>query len=664
MADDNMTKPADEMSQFSEAHYPGLVTQIRNEYKLAWKHQEPKKKEAEVRLKLYNNQKRDKKAVGDTTLFTIQQTVLASLYDDKLTPGFGGREEGDDEQTDNLDAMAEFDYDEMGKDIKDYDFDWDTCFFGWGVMQMEEYVRDPENNRFYPLPKVIDPIVFLRDPDATSINGDPETGEGSARFFGFPSRMGKQQMKDNEHIFEEVKTVNFSGIQHESNESMMDLMRSAQNARDEAQGRQSTEKDTLQGNLGANSRYDILIWYTFYEDANGEIKRLKCWLANGASKLIGVQVLEKNYWQFVYRQLFRTSHDFDGVSIPDLVEDKQRARALIANLGLNALKADVQPMYMYDSNKVTNRKDLKFGYNKFIPVDAKGENINTAIQPMVKARFNMQLVDFIYSILDISAQKATATPDIQQGIQSQQNRPLGETNLVKTGVDTRYSLGAKVFGWSEADFWRQWYMMYYDYFAEDIDEKVLRLVGAFGAKWRTLSKKDFITRINPDVKIESKAVNRAKQMEERRDLMSYYTLALQEPTSNRRYGLKKLGRMFGQEKDELDRLFPPTIDERIAEDENDKLNSDEFVGVMREDDHNVHLEIHSKARDTESARAHIETHKKALMIKKTNPEWFPQDQQTDFQAPAGEMQLPIPGRQSQQPNPRPIAPSQSPGGAQ
>lgn len=660
---EEQTQPAETTSQFSEGNFAGLVDQIRREYTLAWKHQEPKKKEAETRLKLYNNQKRDKKAVGDTTLFTIMQTVLASLYDDELVPGFGGREEGDDEQTDNLDAMAEFDYDEMGKDVKDYDWDWDTCFFGYGILQMEEYVRDPDNNRFYPLPKVIDPIVFLRDPDGTSINGDPETGEGSCRFFGFPSRMGKEQMKDNEHIFQSVKDTEFGDVQQESQEQMMNLMRSAQNARDEAQGRQSTDKQSENLDLGTNTRYDVLIWYTFYKNADGEVQRVKCWLTNGGSKLIGVQVLKKNYWQFVYRQLFRTSHDFDGVSIPDLVEDKQRARALIANLGLNALKADVQPMYVYDSNKVTNRKDLKFGYNKFIPVDAKGENINTAIAPMQKARFNMQLVDFIYTILDVSAQKATATPDIQQGIQSQENRPLGETNLVKTGVDTRYSLAAKVFGWSEQDFWQQWYMMYYDYFADDIDEKVLRLVGAFGAKWRTLSKSDFITRINPDIKIESKAVNRAKQIEERRELTGYYSLALQEPTANRRYGLKKLGRLYGQEKDELDRLFPPTIDERVAEDENDDLNKDKFVGVSREDDHNVHLEIHAKARETDAAKAHIETHKKALMIKKLHPEWFPQDQQTDFQAPAGEMQLPIPGR-GMQPNQRPIAPSQAPGGAQ
>ena len=50
--------------------YETLAKQIQTEYELAWKHQRPKKVEYEKRLKLYNNQKRNKKAVGDTTMFT------------------------------------------------------------------------------------------------------------------------------------------------------------------------------------------------------------------------------------------------------------------------------------------------------------------------------------------------------------------------------------------------------------------------------------------------------------------------------------------------------------------------------------------------------------------------------------------------------------------
>ena len=273
----------------------------------------------------------------------------------------------------------------------------------------------------------------------------------------------------------------------------------------------------------------------------------------------------------------------------------------------------------------------------------------------------MNLLDFIYTSLDASAQKATATPEIQQGAMSDTERTLGELNLISAKVDTRYSLAAKIFGWSEKDFWSQWYALYDENFADNIDEKILRVVGAFGAKWRPLKRGDIVANIAPDIKIESKVLSRAKQMEERQSLTQYLTLAFQDPTVNRRYGLKELGRLSGLGKDQLDRLLPPTIDERIAEDQNELLNQDKLVPVLPEDDHNVHLEIHSKAKDTDATYAHVETHKKALSIKKTRPDLFPIDEQAaNFQE--GQATPPSLGAGAGAMNaPRPIQPSQTSG---
>lgn len=630
----------------------GLGKQVQAEYNLAWKHQKPKKDEYEVRLRLFNNQKRNKKAVGDTTMFTIFQTVLASLYVDRLDATWEGKEEGDEDVGNNLNALSKNDYDDMGKDIIDYDWDWDTCFFGRGLLAVDEFIRDPDKNLFLPIPRVLDPIPFLRDPYAVSINGDM-MGRGSARFFGYEMKMTKDDLRKHPHIFDDIdfKDLHFSS-------GTQSILQDAIQARVEAQGNQSILKDEAEARLGANAQYTVTEWYTHYE-INGKVKKIKCWLANDRNKVIGVQVLKDNYWKVFDRPLYPHAHEWDGTSIPDLTEDKQRARAVAQNLGLNAMKADLYPMYIYDSSKITNRKDLKFNFNKFIPVDKAGENINNAISPLIKSRPNMQLLDFIYNSLALSAEKATATPEIQQGVQSEKDRPLGETNLIASKVDTRYSLSAKVFGWSEKRFWRDgWYQSYKDNFGDDIDEKVLRIVGAFGAKWRPLVKKDIVTpKIDPDVRIESRVLSRAKQLEERQTLTAYFSLALQEPTSNRRWGLKKLGRLNGLEKDEIERLFPPTIDERIAEQQNDDLNKNKPVRVLAEDDHNVHLEIHSKANDTEATKAHIKTHELALSIKKVQPELFPQEPQSaDFQQPGTEKLLPMPERQN-----KPIAPSQTSG---
>lgn len=639
--------------------YSTLAEQCRSEYTLAWKHQKPKKDEWEIRLKLYNNQKRDSTAVGDTTMFTVMQTILASLYVDKLNVEFSGREDGDEETADNLTALADFDYDEMGKATIDYEWDFDTLFFGHGLVAMEEYERDPENNVFVPMPQVIDPLLFLHDPLAVSVNGN-RSGKGAMRFGGYEIKMTKQDMLDHPYFIKDklkFEKIEFGG----GTES---ILRDAIEARDEAQGRQPSLKHEGEVSLKDNAQYDVTIWYTHWTGAgDSKPEKYKVFLVNERQDVVGIQKIERKrgkrtLFPIIDRFLYPTAHDWDGTSIPDLVEDKQRARAVAQNLGLKAMKADIYPMYVYDSNRIRNRNDLNFEFNKFVPADIpEGGRVDGAIQPINKASPNMNLLDFIYTSLDVSAQKATATPEIQQGVMSEQERTLGELNIIASKVDTRFSLSAKVFGWSEADFWYHWYALYDENFADKIDEKILRVVGAFGAKWRPLKRGDIIANISPDIKIESLALSRAKQLEERQSLTQYLGFVLGDETANRRYALREAGRLFGLEKDQLDRLLPPTIDERIAEDQNDMLNQDKLVPVLPEDDHNVHLEIHAKAKDTNATYAHIETHKKALSIKKVRPELFPVDQaNANFQS-GQEPVRPVGTPQSA--GVRPVQPSQT-----
>lgn len=644
------------METNNKISYKSLQEQCRAEYTLAWKHQKPKKDEWQVRLKLYNNQKRDKSAVGDTTLFTVMQTVLASLYSDRLIVDFVGRDEGDSDSAKNLNDLAEFDYDEMKKSTIDYYWNWDTLFFGHGLLAMEEYQRDTKNNVFVPMPQVIDPLLFLHDPNAVSVNGDV-SGKGAMRFGGYEIKMTKQDMLDHPFFFKDqvdVKELDYGG-------GMESILKDAIEARDNSQGRQPSLKHESELSLGANSLYEVTVWYTHYKGENDtKPEKYKVWLANERSKIVGLQKIERKIgsrvvFPIIDRFLYPTSNDWDSVSIPDLVEDKQRARAIAQNLGLKAMKADIYPMYVYDSNRIRNRNDLNFEFNKFVPADIpEGGSVSGAIQPIMKASPNLNLMNFIYTSLDASAQKATATPEIQQGAVSSEQRTLGELNLVASKVDTRYSLAAKVFGWSETEFWRHWYALYDENFS-DIDEKILRIVGAFGPTWRPVKRGDIISELMPDIKIESKNLSRARQLEERSLLTQYFGLALGDPSVNRRYALKELARVNGMTKEQIDRLFPPTIDERIAEDQNVLLSQNQIVPVLPEDDHNVHLEIHSKAKDTDATYAHIETHKRALSMQKTMPEAFPQAQ-AQFQS-GGMMPTP----QMQTPEPTPVQPSQTSG---
>ncbi|PIY96074.1 MAG: hypothetical protein COY66_04955 [Candidatus Kerfeldbacteria bacterium CG_4_10_14_0_8_um_filter_42_10] len=333
---------------------------------------------------------------------------------------------------------------------------------------------------------------------------------------------------------------------------------------------------------------------------------------NNQKTIIRYQELSSLFIPIIDRAMYPISHDWDGVSVPDIIEDKTRARSVIQNLGLRGIKSNLHPMYLYDTNKINNRFDLDFGFNKHIPVNGP---TNNALEPVQRQHVGTD-ADWILKMLDTAAQKATATPDMAQGMVSQQDRTLGELNKVDANKDRRYSLSARIFGWSEKRFWQQWYRLYKTHFKKDIDEKIVRIRGALGTKFRPFTRENIVAFIDPDVEVESKAIVESDRMKKLQLWNNYLGLVMADPNSNKRYGLRKMGRLTGLDKDEIDILLPATIDEMKAEDENQALNLNKLVEVDVIDDDIAHLEIHNKVADFSAKYAHIQAHKRSMLLKK------------------------------------------------
>lgn len=590
-----------ELETLKGTDFTSLIKQIDTEYNLAWWSFKLKFDEFGVRLKLYNNQKRDKEAVGDPLLFTIHQTVLASLYDDKLNVTFVPREQGDEDVAENDTALADYDAGEMEKDVLDYNWDWDATFYGVGLVCLMEFDRD----RMLPIPEYWNRMTTLVDPRATSVNGDIK-GRGRARFMGREVRLTKGDMDDAGVYF------NYSDLKNETKD-LRSFTDEAETLSQDARGLQQTSK--FSGLEGDNVDHRVLEWFTMWKG-----KRVFVTLANNRKKVIRYHVLKDKNIPIIDRRIYPMPNSFDGISIPDLVEDKQRARAVLQNLGLKGAKANLHPMYLFNTNKIKNRADLNFDFNKFIPVD--GDTTN-AVQVMPKDTIKQE-VQYIMNVLDASAQKATATPDIQQGATGNEKRSATELSLQTQKVDTRYSLSAKIFGWSEKRFWRQWHNLYKEHFKDGIDEKVVRVVGALGAAYRPFRREDIVSTTDLDVSVESRVLSEAKRFNQARSFEGFLAIIAKDPNANIRYGFKHLGKLKGIKKDEIDLLLPPTIEELRAEDENAQLEKDELVEVMATDNHITHLEIHNKLSDTPAKFAHIQAHKRAMLLARVRPDLIPQ----------------------------------------
>jgi len=595
---------------YTTEEYTELLNQIKSEYQVSYVFMYPKFVEWNRRLKILNNLVREKDKIGCTLMFTIHQTILAAMYQDRIGVKFSPRTGGDQEQGDRWNVLAKYSYDEMGKAELDYDWIWDTLAYSYGLVLLWEWDSETDT----PVPITIDPNTFFRDPDAISITGK-KNGEGKTRFCGryvyLTEYEVKQYIKDG--IFDGISSCD--ELTKGGGVSIVD-----ENARlrKENLGYQSSlnQSSTL---VGANSVYTFLQWMTFNE--NGCPTMNWCFGEN-AQKIIGSKEMRdsKNkplkYFPIALRKIHPVSSQWDGQSIFDITEDKQRAMAILENVMLDLAKFTVYSRYTYDSTKITNRADLEeYVLNQFIPVNG---NPTGVIQEIPKAHISSD-VSFTIETLTNEAQRATATPEIQQGVQAQQNRSATENAQVAQNVATRYGLNAKVFSWSEKQFWFLWREVWKKNF-KDGKKKIVRLTGDTSMTFREMTPENLEMAADPDIIIESMAMSEAETRAKLQAYSNMYTSTAQDPTVDKRNILMKIAQYSDFTEEERNALFPKTLDEYVAEEENRLLNDGEVVRIKADDDDYAHLRVHAKANQNKHAEAHKTAHIQALYYKKQNPQ--------------------------------------------
>ena len=580
-----------------------LLRQIENEYQMAKKFSEPIFEKDLLNMKLYNNQKRDPKAIGDPLLFTTMSTLHAATYDDRLSTTWLARESGDVKTAENINMMCKFDYSAMDKSAMDNQMLWDMFFYSYGIVELVGFDRD----KMLPVHKLVDPATFLYDPQGATF----KAGDEQMRFCGSEFLITKPRMEAL-GVYKYIDEINQGAERH-------DRVVQAKDARQELQGGQANTKDQEE-DLGDNNQYKGLLWRTNFDGMKVRVE-----IFNERKKICRIQEIKHDNWGLISKHCWPIAHQFRGVSVPDMTEDKQRKRSVIQNLGIKALQAQIYPRFVYDPDKIRNKADLKFGLNKHIPATG---GIAGAIDTVRKDSPDMGFYNYMMETMDAAAQRATATPEIQQGVVSKEQRTLGELNLVAQRVDTRYQLIVKNVMSGDKEYWKQWYSLYKMYFKEGISEKSIRLAGLKNGEFRELTRDNIIAVTDPDLMIESKILNDAANQRKAGQFMQVLQVAGADPTADRRWAEKHLAQLSGMNEDEINDFFPPTLDEMIAENQNIALNEDKEVPVLGTDNHIVHIQIHNKANATKSTIAHIETHKQAMLVQQQNPDLYEQQQGT------------------------------------
>lgn len=574
-----------------------ILVQAQAEIKDSSDYVMPRREQFRTRLALYNNQRKQRDKIGINTIYTTINTLLALNYTDEMAVEFIGRNFSDSKLADNINAVAEFDHEEMNLPEINYFTQWDRFFYGVGLRIISSF--DTTTNT--PIVTSMSPLQWLPDPT------------NSDRYFGFEVEYSKDEMEANEAFFNLDNLV----VAEPNPEQTQTL-----NAENEAHGMNKRPEEQKKD----NKNFYLIDWYTQLKDEEGEMCKYLLTLSSDAKHLYRIEKIkpvtteEKNDqakipWPLVKNYYSPQRNNPFGVSVPDLVEDKQRAKSVLANLRINKEKADLYPMYVYNTQMIRNRRDLDFGFNKAIGVNLPREgSLQDVILPIKKDVNNANTLNQEQS-LDAEANISTGADSMQAGVLSAQDRSATEVQQVSLNASTRFLLGFRVNAWGEKKFWQLWYRLYRQFLSRS-QKKVVRLQSGFGVRYTTISRKDFITIQDPDVTITSKSELATKRDKERLYFAQTAPMLLQDPSKpiasrnfTQRYWLK----LNGVPRDMIEIMVPETPDEQQATLENELLSKNVLATLDVNEDHLSHMLIHSAAEDTNAKYAHIEAHRQAYI---------------------------------------------------
>lgn len=414
-----------ELSKISRMSEQDILLQVSEDYDAWYFHVENKREKFEADLKLYNNQKKNKDKIGDTTVYNIHSSLLARLYMWKVQTVFEWTLTWIEQTADNLQSMYTEDFEEDAIAQIEYQRLWDMLFYGVGITAKVGWDWQKKCTKF----QNVDPRDWIPDPD-----GDYAAWE--YRFAGFEKLFTKQQLKNMGIWNEDLIPVDISGTSYKWPDK-------------------TKKEDQKRGGLNTyNGKSRKGLFSVFMYFGEFEWERAIVWTGNENKLIIWASPLKAVYdyekensskipfpFDFTYYRPLRG--DCFGKSVVDDTGDVQRAKAIIANLRLDKSMAELYPMYMYNTRMLKNKSDLDFGFNKLIAVNPlEWEPLDNAIQPLRKD-FRADNSYLIENSLDQQVERATSIGALAQGSDPQRRETATTNKILQGNTDININLTAR-----------------------------------------------------------------------------------------------------------------------------------------------------------------------------------------------------------------------------
>jgi len=558
------------------------LQEIQSKYQESFEFLEARKRRQVAQLVLLNNLNRGDQNIASTLLVTLFNRIMSSLYDDKMQIKFLPSQGIKQQQLNSYNSLAQSDYLEMGKAKLDYDWNWDSLFFGRGYIETLRFNK----KRKIMEPAVINPLAFGYDPYFEEVQ--------DWRYYWKWVTKTKWELK------KLIKAKVITGISDPSEiESGIEAyIWEYKIKRDQAKKAVAPASDTQAGDV-----FQILEYYGY--DDKGD----KCvyWIDKGFTKILFKQKLDLmdgeqivapdgqtietgSKWPIVIKEAFREPHSSLTFSVADLLEDKHRAKNVLLNLAFIAAKDKANPTYLYNPDKV---KDLTQFFsrqiNQHIPVD----DVIDAVAPLNKENpLDPGLLQFI-TMMQQEANEPLGTGVTLQPMKNKTSNTATEASIDQQLNDIAQSLQSKVMQFGEAEFWSHWFHRYKKY-GPEFGSKLSNIVGVKNIKTEEVEMQDFQTEFPPGVLVYSAKEAEFKELVLRRDLISVYPQLAQTMGLDgmRNFNKHVFMPKFLQDPSLVEIMFPDTIDEMKAQQENEQLAQNQYPKVDETDDHLSHIYTH------------------------------------------------------------------------
>jgi len=568
-----------------------LITHIQTEYKIGydWINQKRQRKLKERDLYV---QDAEKDRVNIHSIFLQMQMLLALYYQDKTVVRFCGRTAFTEEIADNISKVAEFDADQMDLDTIDYDVEFDRFYTGVGVKIAEGW-----NNELK--------VPYARRIDSLTVIPDPKWGYRAwkHRWIGFEMSMSKAEMQ--ERKFKNIEKVGAKSTEEQLREQRYNTAR---------------WYSTVNSDDGSHSVY---FHFTQYKG-----KKYMVVTSEDRATLLDIVYLEpetpaekKNPLLVPYPIAFKyfspMPNDFYGVSVPDLLKDKQQRFSRLFNLAYKKAVRDVLgDDKLYDPNKIKNVRDLsKMSIEpRWIEANIEpGENISEVVYNVQKESSTNDPQNMMASLKQ-QMTESTGLDNNTLWVWADQTRTLWESQLIQQNANLRLGLITKFSNWWDEDFWK----IYYRSLQYNLSgEKIVRLTRSFGDSYATFKREDIIGTESIDIRITTKSELDAQRAKESATFFSTYATDLSMTTNvfEKNFIMRKKYRLQGWTSDEIKMVVRDTPDEILARQDVMRINYGlDPLPIASGQDHYVWLAYLEWAVDSDKKKKAIEQRKQALFM--------------------------------------------------